>query len=47
MFPMIFTKMKGIAGELGEMKKPLKPKARPITQRPYRLNPMYKEKVKE
>jgi hypothetical protein len=37
--------MKGIARELGEMKIPLKPKSRPIRQRPYRLNPIYKQKV--
>jgi hypothetical protein len=30
MFPMTFTEMKGIAGELGEMKIPLKPEARPV-----------------
>jgi hypothetical protein len=28
MFPTTFTEMKGIAGELGEMKIPLKSKAR-------------------
>jgi hypothetical protein len=39
--------MKGIKGELGEMKIPLRPKARPIRQRPYRLNPIYKHKFKE
>jgi hypothetical protein len=38
--------MKGIAGEVGEMKIPLRAKARPIRQRPYRLNPIYKQKVK-
>jgi hypothetical protein len=38
--------MKGIAGELGEMKIPLRPEARSIRQRPYRLNPIYKQKVK-
>jgi hypothetical protein len=31
---------------MGEMKIPLKPDARPVKQRPYRLNPIYKEKVK-
>jgi hypothetical protein len=30
MFPTTFIEMKGIAGELGEMKIPLKPEARPI-----------------
>jgi hypothetical protein len=46
LFPTTFTKMKGIAGELGEMKIPLKLEARPVKKRPYRLNPMYKKKVK-
>jgi hypothetical protein len=31
---------------MGEMRIPLKPDARLIKQRPYRLNPKYKEKVK-
>jgi hypothetical protein len=39
--------MKVIARELGEMKIPLRPEVRPIRQRPYRLNPIYKEKVKD
>ena len=39
--------MKGILGDLGEMKIPLKPNARLVRQRPYILNPQYKEKVKE
>jgi hypothetical protein len=47
LFPTTFSEMKGLAGELGEMKIPLKPDARPIRQRPYRLNPVYKKKVKE
>jgi hypothetical protein len=47
LFPTIFTEMKGISGELGEMKMPLRPEARPIRQRPYRLNPIYKQKVKD
>jgi len=38
--------MTGLARELGDMKIPLKPKLIPIKQRPYRLNPIYKEKVK-
>jgi hypothetical protein len=38
--------MKGIKGPMGEMNIPLKPDARPIKQRPYRLNPKYKHKVK-
>jgi hypothetical protein len=32
LFPKTFTEMKGIAGELGEMKVPLRPKARSIRQ---------------
>jgi hypothetical protein len=38
--------MKGITSDLGEMKIPLKPGAKPVRQRPYRLNLKYKEKVK-
>jgi hypothetical protein len=45
-FPTTFSEMKGITGELGEMKIPLKPYAKLVRQRPYRLNPKYKEKVK-
>jgi hypothetical protein len=47
LFPTTFSEMKGIVGDLGEMKIPLKPGAKPVRQRPYRLNPKYKEKVKE
>ena len=43
---MKFKEMKGIVGYLGEMKIPLKPDARPVKQRPYILNPRYKEKVR-
>jgi hypothetical protein len=39
--------MKGIARELGEMNIPLKPDAKPVKQRPYQLNLVYKKKVKE
>jgi hypothetical protein len=45
LFPTKFIDMKGIKGPMGEMKIPLKPNARPVKQRPYRLNPKYKEKV--
>jgi hypothetical protein len=41
-----FTNMKGIKGPMGEMRIPLKPDAKLVKQRPYRLNPKYKEKVK-
>ena len=46
MFPMNFLDMKGIVTDLGEMKIPLNPDTKPIKQRPYRLNPRYKEKFK-
>jgi hypothetical protein len=38
--------MKGILGELVEINIPLIFEARPIKQRPYRINPIYKKKVK-
>ena len=38
--------MKGIVGDLGEMKIPLRPDAKPSKQQPYRMNPKYKERVK-
>jgi hypothetical protein len=46
MFPITFTEMKIIARELGEMKIPLKPNARPIRKTPYKLNQVYTKKVK-
>jgi hypothetical protein len=46
-FPTTFTTMKGIVGELGEMNIPLKPEARPIKHRPYRLNLVYKQNMTE
>jgi len=46
LFPTTFSEMKGVAGELGETKIPLRPDAKPISQRPYRLNLVYKHKVK-
>jgi hypothetical protein len=45
-FPTKFTDMKGIKGPMGDMKIPLKEDARHVKQRPYRLNPKYKKKVK-
>jgi hypothetical protein len=38
--------MKGIYGELRETKIPLKTDSKPMKHRPYRLNPVYKKKVK-
>jgi hypothetical protein len=46
LFPTTFTKMKGIAGDLGEMKIPLRAEAMPIRQWAYRLNLIYKQKFK-
>jgi hypothetical protein len=46
LFSTKFTDMKGIKGPMGEMRIPLKPYAKPVKQRLYRLNPKYKEKVK-
>jgi len=39
---MTFLEMKGLERELGEMEIPLMPDARPIRQRPYKINPLYK-----
>ena len=39
--------MKGILSDLGEMKIPLNLDAKPVCQRPYRLNPRYKDRVKD
>jgi hypothetical protein len=46
LFPTTFTKMKGIIGELGEMKILLRAEARSSRQRPYKLNLIYKQKSK-
>jgi hypothetical protein len=43
----MFLDMKGLEGELGDMKIPLKPEAILIRKRPYMLNLVYKQKVKE
>jgi hypothetical protein len=47
MFPQSFTKIKGIEGELSEMRIELKPKAKPIKKSSYRLSPHIKERMKE
>jgi hypothetical protein len=39
--------MKVIEVKLGEMRIPLKPDSKTVKQRSYRLNPRYKEKIKE
>ena len=46
LFPMKFSEMKGILGDLGEMKISLKVDVKLVRQRPYRLNLRYKERVK-
>ena len=45
LFPTKFSDLKAIIGDLGVMKITLKLDAKSIKQRPYRLNPNYKEKV--
>ena len=47
LFPNTFSEIKGIDEELGEMKIPLREDAKLVNKWPYRLNPKYKEKVKE
>eukprot|EP00253_Pinus_taeda_P005155 PITA_05155 len=39
--------LKGIVGDLGIVKITLKSDAKPVKKQPYRLNPKYKEKVRE
>ena len=46
LFPTKFSEMKGIVGNLVEMKIALRSDAKPVKQRQYRLNPRYKENVK-
>jgi hypothetical protein len=46
LFPINFIDINVIKGPMGEMRIPLKLDARSVKQRPYRLNPKYKEKVK-
>lgn len=45
LFPMKFSNLKGIIGDLGVMKLTMKPYVKPVKQRPYRLKPKYKERV--
>ena len=46
LFPTKFTDLKGIIRDLGVMRITLKPNAKLVKQRSYRLNPKYKEKVR-
>jgi hypothetical protein len=43
----IFSELKGIKGDIGEMKVELKPNAKTVKHRSYHLNPRVKEKVKK
>jgi len=45
LFLTMITDLKGIVSNLGIMKITLKPDAKPVKQRPYRLNVKYKEKA--
>jgi hypothetical protein len=45
-FPNKFSEIKGIKGAMGEMKIELKRGSNTVRHRPYRLNPIVKEKVK-
>lgn len=47
LFPTKITDLKGIIGDLGMMKITLKLGVKPVKQRPYRLNPKDKEKVRD
>ena len=47
LFPTKFPEMKGILGDLGVMRIPLKVDVKPMKECPYRLNPRYKEKVRQ
>ena len=46
LFPTRFLEIKGILGDLGEIKIPLKPDMKLVQQISYRLNSRYKEQVK-
>jgi len=47
LFPASVAELKGIKGNLGEMKIVLRPDARLVKHKPYKLNPRVKEKVKK
>ena len=46
LFPSLVAELKGVKGDIGEMKIVLKPDTHPVKHRPYRLNPRVNEKVK-
>jgi hypothetical protein len=39
LFPIRFLELKGIKGDLGEMRIDLNPESRPVKHMPYHLNP--------
>jgi len=47
LFPKMLLEIKGIKGDLGEIKIELKPDAIPVNHMPYCLNPKVKENVKK
>jgi hypothetical protein len=47
LFPTMFTQMKGIVVEIGEMKIRLRAEEIPIIQQAYRINLIYKKKFKD
>jgi len=47
LFPKTNSELKGMKGDLGEMKIELNPNYNPIKYRPYRLNSRVQEKVKK
>ena len=46
LFPTKVSDLKGIIGDLGVMRIMLKRDMKPTKERPYRLNPKYKERVR-
>ena len=47
LFPTKFEDMKGILGDLGVMRIPLKEGAKPVKKHPYSLSPKYKENARK
>lgn len=47
LFPTKFLDLKGTLRDLGIMRTTLKLDAKPVKERPYRLKPKYKEKVRQ
>ena len=47
MFPTKFSDLKGIVGDLSVIKITLKPDVKPVKQRPYLINPKYKDKMRK